>query len=83
MGLTASSAGHSGRTSRLAPGVPWNGGMERGLSWGVSAISITDEVWPQAKMTNVRHDYTAGYFNRSLDRSLGLSSLHCMNSTMT
>nr|WAK75725.1 MAG: L protein [Phenuiviridae sp.] len=51
----------------------------------LSAMSLQDQVWPQAKMANVKHDYTAGYLARSLDRPLKtfFKQLHDHNDDLT
>lgn len=44
-----------------------------------------DQVWPQVKMSNVKHDYTAGYFSRNVDRPLKsfFTPLHDYNDDLT
>nr|ASY03238.1 RNA-dependent RNA-polymerase [Fairhair virus] len=36
----------------------------------VSMSSIVEETWPQERVSHLRHDYTAGFFCRSLDTPL-------------
>lgn len=51
----------------------------------ISAASIVDQTWAQMKMANVRHDYTAGYLSRNLDRPLRsfFTPLHDHNDDLT